>query len=94
MSQVYGLYNNDMDLEQRIQKIEERNKVVEGDKAWERSWMRRGLLTLFTYLAISLYLWAINIENPWLNGIVPAAGFMISTLTMPYFKAWWLRNRK
>ena len=83
-----------MDLEQRVQKIEERNKSVETDKAWETSWSRRGLLVLFTYLAVSLYLFAIGIPNPWLNAIVPAAGFLISTLTMPFFKKLWLRNRK
>lgn len=83
-----------MDLEQRIQKIEERNSGVETDKAWETSWTRRLLLALFTYLAISVYLWAINVENPWLNGIVPAVAFMISTLTMPFFKSLWLKNRK
>ena len=43
-------------LEQRIQKIEERNKVVEADKGWETSWTRRGLLTMFTYLAVAIYL--------------------------------------
>ena len=83
-----------MDLEQRIQKIEERNRGVESDKAWETSWMRRALLTLLTYLAVSVYLWFIGVGNPWLNGIVPAAAFMISTLTMPFFKKLWLRYRR
>jgi hypothetical protein len=83
-----------MNLEQRVEKIEERNKTVEADKAWEGSWARKGLLVLFTYLAVSLYLWAIGVNNPWLNAIVPAAGFMISTLTMPFFKNLWLKNRK
>lgn len=83
-----------MDLEQRIQKIEERNRAVEADKAWEGSWTRRLLLCLFTYLAVSLYLYYIGVPNPWLNAIVPAAGFMISTLTMPFFKSLWLKSRK
>jgi hypothetical protein len=77
--------------EQRIQKVEERNRKVEDDKAWEMSWTRRILLSLFTYLAIGTYLWAIGIERPWLNAIVPAAAFMISTLTMPFFKKAWLK---
>ncbi len=83
-----------MDLEQRVQKIEERNANVENDKAWETSWTRRALLVLFTYLAVSVYLFAIGVANPWLNGIVPAVAFMISTLTMPYFKRLWLKHRK
>lgn len=79
-----------MDIEKRLQQIEERNAKVEIDKAWETSWARRGLLTLFTYLAISLYLNAIHIDRPWLNAIVPAVGFMISTLTIPFFKRIWV----
>lgn len=79
-------------LEQRIQKIEERNKKVETDKAWETSWTRRILLTIFTYLAIGVYLWTMEIPRPWLNAIVPAVAFMISTLTMPFFKKIWLKS--
>ncbi len=85
--------NNAESLERRIEVIEDRNKKVETDKAWETSWIRRLLLVVFTYLAVSVYLWFINIENPWLNGIVPAVAFMISTLTMPVFKKWWSRNK-
>ncbi len=81
-------------LEARIQKIEERNAKVDTDKAWERSWTRRITLALFTYLAISLYLSAIEVSRPWLNAIVPAVGFMLSTLTMPFFKHMWLEFKK
>ena len=79
-------------LEQQIQRIEERNQRVEMDKAWETSWTRRILLTLFTYLAIGVYLWVIEIPRPWLNAIVPSIAFMISTLTMPFFKQLWLKS--
>lgn len=81
-------------LIERIEKIEERNAKVEYDKAWETSWTRRVLLVLFTYLAIGLYLWAIHILHAWMNAIVPAVGFMISTLTMPFFKNLWVRSRR
>lgn len=79
-------------LEQRIQTIEERNAKVEANKAWETSWTRFCLLALCTYIAIGLYLWAIGVGRPWVNAIVPAVGFMISTLTMPFFKKMWLRQ--
>jgi hypothetical protein len=81
-------------LEQKIQKIEERNERVELDKAWETSWTRRLLLILFTYLAIGVYMWAINVPKPWLNAAVPAVAFMLSTLTIPFFKKVWLKNKK
>lgn len=81
------------DLEKEIEKIKERNKNVELDKAWETSWARRILLSLFTYLAIGFYLWAVKISYPWINAIVPALAFMLSTLTLPFFKRLWLKLR-
>ncbi|MDD4897684.1 MAG: hypothetical protein WCZ99_03160 [Candidatus Paceibacterota bacterium] len=81
-------------IEQRIKKIEDRNQKVEDDKKWETSMTRRGLLMLFTYLAIGTYMRAIDIERPWLNAVVPAVAFMLSTLTMPFFKRMWLGNKK
>lgn len=79
-------------LELRVKQIEERNKNVEAGKAWETSLTRRGLIALFTYLAISLYLQAIDVPNPWLSAIVPTIGFLLSTLTLPFFKDWWMKN--
>ena len=78
-------------FEKRLKNIEDRNRRVEIDKTWETSFTRRGLLTLFTYLAIGFYLQAAKIEKPWLNAIVPSAAFMPSTLTMPFFKKIWVK---
>lgn len=76
-------------LEERVEKIEERNRKVETDKAWETSWTRKILLALFTYLAIALYLKFILKIEPWLNAIIPSIGFLLSTLTLPFFKDFW-----
>jgi len=81
-------------LEKRIEEIEARNKKVEADKAWETSWTRRILLTIFTYLSIGVYMWAINIPRAWLNAVVPAIAFTLSMLTMPFFKKLWLKNKE
>jgi len=50
------------------------------------------LLMIFTYIAIGAYLQAINIPNPWTNAVVPAVAFMLSTLTLPFFKKLWLKH--
>jgi hypothetical protein len=81
-------------LESRIRKIDERNRKVEKDKAWETSFFRRFLLTLFTYLAVGFYLQSVEIQRPWLNAIVPSAAFMLSTLTLPFFKRVWIKYAK
>jgi len=77
-------------LESRVAAIEKRNRKVEADKAWETSYFRRGALALFTYAAIGFYFVAIGVPNPWLNAIVPAVAFMLSTLTLPFMKNWWV----
>jgi len=81
-------------LEERVKKIEERNKSVETDKAWEISFERRVLLIVFTYLAVAVYFYFLKIEKPWLNAIVPALAFLISTLSMPFFKKIWIKYRQ
>lgn len=77
------------DLEKRIEKIESRNQSVEANKAWETSYTRRFLIAVFTYLAIALYLKYIVGIDPWINAIVPTVGFLLSTITLPYFKKVW-----
>lgn len=84
---------NNEEIKNEIEEIKRRNSSVELDKAWETSWVRRALIAVFTYLSIGIYMWAIQIDRPWLNAIVPAVGFMLSTLTMPWFKKAWSKNR-
>ncbi len=78
-------------IEERLKKIEDRNKRVQTDKAWEVSSTRRILLFLFTYFAIALYLKFIVGIEPWINALVPSIGFFLSTLTLPFFKKLWKR---
>ena len=81
------------DLEKIVINIENRNKKVELDKSWELSYSRRFLLTLFTYIAIGTYFKIISVSKPWLNAIVPSIAFMLSTLTLPFFKKLWLNYK-
>lgn len=78
-------------LEQRIIKIEERNRKVEGDKAWETSFARKIVVLILTYLVIGTYLHSTGFEEPWLNAIVPAIGFFLSTLTLGVLKNLWIK---
>ncbi len=80
------------DLEKRVSVIEERNRSVSADKAWETSFTRKFIIAVFTYLSIALYMYAINLPDPWLNAIVPTIGFLLSTLTFPFFKKMWIKK--
>ncbi|MDD5751794.1 MAG: hypothetical protein PHS73_04730 [Candidatus Peribacteraceae bacterium] len=78
--------------ESPIAAILERNRRVEADKAWETSWTRRMLITVMTYFVAVLFLWLIANEHFWLNAGVPALGYLLSTLSLPWAKRWWTRS--
>lgn len=80
------------DLEEEIEKIQERNKKVEVDKAWETSWSRKIIISIFTYLVISLFFLFVGISNPFVNAIVPALAFILSTASLPFFKNLWMKK--
>ena len=77
-------------MKKDIEQIKERNMRVESDKAWETSNTRRTIIALMTYFVVVIFLWSINAPNLWINAIVPTVGFILSTLTLPFFKKIWL----
>ncbi len=79
------------ELEEEINKIKERNKRVELEKVWETSWIRKILIAAFTYLVISLFFLFAGVSNPFINAIVPALAFVLSTASLPFFKNLWLK---
>jgi len=75
-----------------IRSILERNARVEREKAWEVSWTRRLTILILTYLVVVLFLWSIRIPLPFLQALIPTAGFFLSTLSLPWMKRWWMKR--
>ena len=81
------------ELENRVEKIEQRNKRVEDDKAWETSTLRKILILVLTYVGAVLYLKIADTTNPFFGAVVPCAGFFLSTQTLSIIKKKWLDKR-
>jgi hypothetical protein len=79
-------------LDERVEKIEQRNRKVEADKTWEGSWTRKLAIVICTYIAVGIFMTVIGVSTPWINAVVPTIGFMLSTLTLPFIKTWWMKN--
>ncbi len=77
-------------MENELQQIQERNKRVELDKAWEVSASRRSLIAVITYSIAVLFMCRIGIADPFINALVPTGGYLISTLSLPIVKKWWI----
>ena len=82
------------ELENEINKIKERNKKVETDKAWETSITRRICICILTYIVVVIYSFMISkISNIWLSSLVPVIGFILSTLSLKYIRKMWEKKR-
>jgi polyferredoxin len=79
-------------LQKQVDLIKDRNKRVEANKAWETSWTRRVLIFVLTYIVIVIFFYFAELPNPLTNAVVPAVAFLLSTLTLSYFKKLWLRR--
>ena len=75
-----------------VDELKARNAKVEADKAWETSWTRKVTITIATYVIIAVYLAVLGVEKFYLHACVPAGGYFLSTLTLPFLKAYWMKN--
>ena len=79
-----------MNIEDRINKIEERNKRVELDKRWETSWARKISIMVFTYIVVIFYSYIIKMyDNIFFSSLVPVIGFTLSTLSLNIIRKVW-----
>lgn len=84
-----------MDLEERIKKIEERNKRVELNKSWETSWTRKICIMILTYIIVITYSFLIREYNYiLLTSLVPVIGFTLSTLSLKAIRKIWEKRIK
>jgi hypothetical protein len=82
------------DISGEIKSIMERNARVEADKAWETSWERKIIIAAFTYALSALILYLIRAPEPLVSALIPALGFVLSTMTFGILKESWIRGYK
>lgn len=92
MPLIYIIMATIEELQLEIEKIKKRNQRVETDKAWETSWTRKIVISILTYIVIVVFFYFAELPKPFINAIVPAIAFVLSTLTVPLFKKWWLKR--
>lgn len=81
-----------MNYEDEFKRIAARNRKVELDKAWETSWFRKLVIAMLTYIVALAWLYTISDTHAALKALVPVAGFILSTVTVPPLKRWWTQK--
>jgi hypothetical protein len=83
-------------IKEEIQRVKERNKRVELEKAWETSKTRSISIFVMTYIVMCCVFYFIFpnefITNALTNAIVPTCGFALSTIALPKVKKWWMKK--
>lgn len=82
------------ELKNEIIEIKKRNARVEADKAWETSLFRKILVAVLTYAVIVLFFYVAELPKPLANATVPTLGFLLSTLSVSFFKTLWLKRQR
>jgi len=80
-------------VEKRLNKIEERNKRVELDKAWETSFIRILFISIITYIIAFFVLFSMGISKSYLSALIPVLGFILSTQSIPLVKKYWIKDK-
>lgn len=81
------------ELENEINKIIERNKVVELNKKWETCWTRKICIYILTYAIVIIYSYIVkNYDNIFLSSLVPVIGFTLSTLSLKFVRQIWEKH--
>ena len=80
------------EIKKEINLLKNRNERVEKDKAWETSWTRRILIVGITYIVIVIFFYFAGLPKPFVNSIVPAVAFVLSTLSIGWFKKIWIKR--
>ncbi len=73
-------------IKEEIKKIKERNTKVEAEKSWEISVERKIIIFILTYVIISLVMWILWFEKPFLNALIPSFWYLLSTISLSFLK--------
>ncbi len=79
------------EIEKEINSIKDRNRKVEADKAWETSSFRKIIIAILTYVVVVLFFLTAGLPHPFASALVPTTAFVLSTLSLPFFKKLWLQ---
>jgi len=80
-------------LEREVRSLQERNRRVESEKAWETSFMRVLSIAFITYVVAGIVLYSIGVTNFILAALVPVLGYILSTRSLPRVKRWWMEKQ-
>lgn len=78
-----------MNIEQKIEAIETRNRRVDADKAWEVSGARRVAIAMLVFLAAWGWLALQGSDTALRDALFPPLGYLLSTTALSALRVQW-----
>lgn len=79
-------------INERLERIENRNIRVETDKAWETSKTRIISICVITYIIAIIFMQYMNTKSVYIGALIPVLGFYLSTQSLPIVKNIWVNR--
>ncbi len=79
-------------LQKEIERLKLRNKKVEADKAWEVSIERKVFIIISTYIIITIVMYLLKMDKPFINAIIPTCWYILSTISIKTWKKYFLKR--
>jgi putative acetyltransferase len=75
-----------------IKNLQERNKMIEAEKAWETSWTRRAIIAIVTYIIVAFWLAIIGVSHNLIHALVAVASYLVGMAMLPMIKEHWIER--
>lgn len=82
-------------LDGALAAIQQRNRKVESQKAWETSKTRRTFIACVTYTTAYIYMafgLGESADDAFMHAFVPTGGYLLSTFSLPLIRDAWMRR--
>lgn len=81
-------------IQERIANLKETEEEMLLGKLWEQSWTRRLFLVIIMYGIAALWLILVGEDLAFIKAFIPAAGYLLSTYSLPFVRAWWILKHR
>ncbi len=82
------------ELKRDIEELKNRNKSVDLNKKWEVSIERKVLVVIITYIIMSLVMYSLWMNKPFLNALIPTLWYFLSTLSLEFAKKIYINKKQ
>lgn len=84
--------NDIQELQEEVERLKLKVKSDELKDQWHQSKVRIVYVSVTTYVVALVFMFAFDIDNPFLNAFIPSLLYVFSFQSLPFIRRMWTRN--